>query len=101
MLVRRDGVRVIDARVVLRTHDDALIHMSYGGRVTMAPDVLVEITGDRANRHLVDPARYYMRTTPTFETGAADYAWLNDVVCVGSGWLTPGGGVAYAVFQVM
>ena len=33
----------------------------------------------------VDPALYYMRTTPWFETGDARYAWLNRTVCVGSG----------------
>ncbi|HME94773.1 MAG TPA: DUF3237 family protein [Methylomirabilota bacterium] len=32
----------------------------------------------------VDPAAYYFRTTPRFETGAPSYAWLNDVVAVGS-----------------
>jgi hypothetical protein len=33
----------------------------------------------------VDPALYYMRTTPRFETGDARYAWLNGIVCVASG----------------
>jgi hypothetical protein len=31
----------------------------------------------------LDPAAYYFRTTPRFET-APSYAWLNDVVAVGS-----------------
>lgn len=26
-----------------------------------------------------------MRTTPIFETGAPQYAWLNDLIAVGSG----------------
>jgi hypothetical protein len=33
----------------------------------------------------VDPKLYYMRTTPWFETGDSRYAWLNRVVCVGTG----------------
>ena len=33
----------------------------------------------------VDPALYYMRTTPLFETGDARYAWLNRMVCVATG----------------
>jgi hypothetical protein len=33
----------------------------------------------------VDPALYYMRTTPWFETSAPAYAWLNRAVCVGTG----------------
>jgi hypothetical protein len=32
----------------------------------------------------VDPATYYFRTTPRFETAAPAYAWLNDVIAVGS-----------------
>jgi hypothetical protein len=35
-----------------------------------------------------------------FETGSAQYAWLNDVVCVGIGYLIEGG-IAYRVSQVV
>lgn len=55
---------------------------------------------DPSSRHLIDPARYYFRTTPLFETGATGYAWLNGIVAVGSGRLTEGGGVAYNVFEL-
>jgi hypothetical protein len=66
-----------DVRLILRTHDGALLFMTYGGRRD----------GD------------YCRTTPLFQRGSADYAWLNDVVCVGSGYLVDGG-VAYRVSVV-
>jgi len=33
----------------------------------------------------VDPALYYMRTAPLFETGDPRYAWLNRLICVGTG----------------
>jgi hypothetical protein len=33
----------------------------------------------------LDPALYYMRTTPRFETGDTRYAWLNRIVCVATG----------------
>lgn len=33
----------------------------------------------------VDPSEYYFRTTPTFETGASEYAWLNGVIAVAVG----------------
>jgi hypothetical protein len=85
--------------VVLRTNDGALIHMSYGGRATF-PDELGEAMRDASNRHLIDPSRYYFRTTPLFETGAARYAWINGIVAVGSGRLIEGGGVAYDVFEL-
>jgi Protein of unknown function (DUF3237) len=98
MLTRND-VRVVDARVVLKTDDGALIHMSYGGRIMFPSETLSELR-DNARRHLIDPARYYFRTVPLFETGHPRYAWLNGIVSVGSGRLIEGGGVAYDVFEL-
>jgi uncharacterized protein DUF3237 len=98
-MLTRNKIRVIDARVVLRTEDGALIHMSYGGRATF-PDELEGALRDASSRHLIDPSRYYFRTTPLFETGAAKYAWINSIVAIGSGRLIEGGGVAYDVFEL-
>ena len=98
MLVRRDGSMAIDARVILQTDDGATIHMTYAGRAIFPADTLADVR-DPARRHLIDPARYYFRTTPLFETGAEAYAWLNDVVCVATGQLT-GPGLDYEVFQL-
>ena len=53
-----------------------------------------------ATRYQVDPSRYYFRTNPLFETGAEPYAWMNDIVCVGSGYLVEGG-IAYNVCQII
>jgi hypothetical protein len=100
MLTRRDGVNVVDARIVLKTSDGAIIHMSYGGRAIVPAELLEEIR-DPERRHLVDPARYYFRTTPVFETGAPEYSWLNDIVSVGLGRLTKGRGVAYEIYQLL
>jgi len=74
-MLTRNKIRVIDARVVPRTEDGALIQMSYGGRATF-PDELEGALRDASSRHLIDPSRYYFRTTPLFETGAARYAPL-------------------------
>jgi hypothetical protein len=98
-MLTRNNIRVVDARVVLRTDDGALIHMSYGGRI-MFPDELGEAVRDASRRHLIDPSRYYFRTTPLFETGAAQYAWINGIVAVGSGRLIEGGGVSYDVLEL-
>jgi hypothetical protein len=97
MLIRKDGSMVIDARAILKTDDGATIHMIYAGRAIFPADVLADVR-DPARRHLIDPARYYMRTTPLFETGAQAYAWLNDIVCVATGRLTEQG-LDYEVFQ--
>ena len=97
-IIRRDGTSVVDARVMLRTDDGAVIYMSYAGRAIVPPDLLPQIR-DPARRQLVDPALYYFRTVPVFETGAPAYAWLNDIVAVGSGRLSRQG-VDYEVFEV-
>jgi hypothetical protein len=86
-LFRSDGAMSLDVRLTLRTHDDALIHMTYGGRWTTPSSTRGEPAG-------------YFRTNPLFETGDARYAWLNDIVCVGSGYLVDGG-VAYRVSHVL
>jgi Protein of unknown function (DUF3237) len=98
-LFRPDGAMTLDVRLTLRTHDDALLHMTYGGRLIMPPELRAD-TSDPARRSHIDPTRYYFRTQPLFETGAAQYAWLNDIVCIGSGYLVECG-VAYRVSQVM
>jgi len=97
-LLRRDGTSVVDARVMLQTEDGATIYMSYGGRVVVPAHVLPRIR-DPEQRHLVDPAEYYFRIAPVFETGAERYVWLNNVVAIGSGRVTRRG-VDYDVFEV-
>jgi hypothetical protein len=99
MMTRRDGVNVIDARVMLITEDGAAIYMNYGGRAIVPAEILPQVR-DPARRGDVDPSTYYFRTTPAFETGAPAYAWLNDVVAVGAGRLLPEG-LGYDVFQVL
>jgi hypothetical protein len=97
-LFRADGAMSLDVRLTLRTHDDALVYMTYGGRWITPPELRADMA-DPVRRHQVDPAGYYFRTNPLFETGAKPYAWLNDIVCVGSGYLI-NGGIAYKVFHV-
>jgi hypothetical protein len=97
-LFRTDGAMVVDVRLTLRTDDGALVYMSYGGRYVTPPETRAEMA-DPEDRHLVDPARYYFRTNPVFETGSERYGWLNDIVCIGSGYIVEGG-IAYKVFRV-
>ncbi|MBT2408681.1 MULTISPECIES: DUF3237 domain-containing protein [unclassified Streptomyces] len=98
-LFRPDGVMTLDVRLTLRTHDDHLVHMTYGGRWVTPPELRADMA-DPVQRHQVDPSRYYFRTNPLFETGAKQYAWLNDIVCVGVGYLIQGG-IAYKVSHVL
>ena len=98
-LFRADGAMTLDVRLTLRTDDGALVLMTYGGRWVTPPELREAVT-DPVRRSEVDPAEYYFRTNPLFETGSERYAWLNNIVAVGSGYLVPGG-IAYSVHQVL
>jgi hypothetical protein len=80
-IVHPDGVADLDARYTLETADGALIYVRNHGYRHGPADVLKKLAGGED----VDPALYYMRTTPLFETGDARYGWLNRIICVGTG----------------
>ena len=96
LLIRPDGVREPDVRLTLRTEDGHLIYMAYRGVFRIAPELLQRIRQGEA----VDPAEYYLRTTPVFETAAEKYGWLNQIVAVGVGIRTPTG-LKYTVYTVL
>lgn len=98
-LFASDGTMSLDVRLTLRTDDGALIMMTYCGRWSVPAELSAELA-DPETRFLVDPARYYFRTVPMFETGTERYAWLNSRVSIGTGYLIKGG-VAYRVDEVL
>lgn len=98
-LFRADGTLSADVRACLETDDQALICVTYSGRWRISPDLLLRL-GDPDQIDKVDPAEYYLRTTVLFETGAEKYAWLNDIVAVGTGRRTVKG-ISYAVHEVL
>ena len=80
---RRDGSRVLDLRALLQTDDDQRIYMTCRGIAYTPPG-----------------GSLYARILPMFETGAAKYAWLNNVVAVGVYRPTPGK-IVYRVYQIL
>jgi Protein of unknown function (DUF3237) len=80
-VIRADGVADLDARYTLETGDGALIYVRNRGYRHGPAEVLKKLSLGEA----VDPSLYYMRTTPSFETGDPRYSWLNRMVCVASG----------------
>lgn len=86
-VIRSDGVAYLDARYTLETGDGALIYVNNKG-YRHGPKEVIEQMAKGEN---VDPARYYMRTTPWFETSAPAYAWLNKIICVATGARRPAG----------
>ena len=94
--VRSDGATALNVRLVLKTKDDALIGMTYQGLRHGPADVVARIEKGEA----VDPSSYYFRITPSFETAAAKYDWINRVVTVGIGHRRADGPI-YSVFEVL
>ena len=80
-VIRADGVAELDARYTLETDDRALIYVRNFGYRHGPAEVIRRLAAGEA----VDPALYYMRTTPRFETGAERYRWLNGLICVATG----------------
>lgn len=94
--VRPDGATTLNVRMVLRTKDDALIGMTYRGLRHGPADVIERIE----RGEVVDPASYYFRINPLFETAAPQYDWINRVIGVGVGHRLADGPV-YSVFEVL
>ena len=80
-VIRPDGITEVEARYTLETQDGALIYVYKRGLRHGPPEVIARL----ASGEDVNPGEYYFRTTPVFETGASDYAWLNGMVAIATG----------------
>lgn len=76
-----DSHAELDTRYAIQTNDGALIDVRNFGYRHGPADVLARITAGET----VDPAAYYMRTHPRFQTGDPRYSWLNRTIFVGTG----------------
>ena len=88
----------LDIRSVWQTDDDALIYVTYAGRLVIPQRHLETFKNLKATEAL-DPSEYYFRIAPTFETSAPQYGWLNNVLAVGLGQRLATG-VRYDIFAV-
>ncbi|MGA2638521.1 DUF3237 domain-containing protein [Methylocella sp.] len=95
-ILRADGATTLDVRLILKTNDGALIGMTYRGLRSGPPDMLARLAKGEA----VDPASYYFRITPLFETAAEKYDWINRIVTAGIGHRRADGPI-YSVFEVL
>src|SRR5438093_7677206 len=96
LLLRADGVLELDLRATLRTDDGALVSMRSFGLRHGPPEVIAAVARGEA----VDPATYYFRTTPRFETAHPAYAFLNRLVAVASGDRRADGPI-YTIYEVL
>jgi len=90
------GYARIDVRLLMETDDGALVYMTYRGINTIGPEHRAKMAAGED----LDPASYYFRTAPMFETADARYDWLNRVVAIGVGERTRTE-VRYAVHEVL
>ena len=96
LLLRSDGVLCLDVRITLKTDDDDLIYMRYTGMRHGPKEVM-----DRLNKgEVVDPALYYFRSVPVFETSSVKYGWLNRAVFVATGRREASGPI-YDVHEIL
>jgi hypothetical protein len=83
IIARPDGSSLLDLRVLLQTDDAEKIYMSCRGIAYTSPS-----------------GALFARLLPLFETGAAKYLWLNNVVAVGVYRPIPSK-VAYRVYRIL
>jgi hypothetical protein len=83
MLQRPDKSRLLDVRLLVQTEDGESVYVSCRGVAYTATN-----------------GRLFARITPVFETSAAKYAWLNNVVAVGVYRPMPGR-VAYRIYEIL
>lgn len=79
-VIHEDGTAAIDTRYTLQAQDEALISVATRGVRHGPPEVLRRL----ADGESVDPSEYYFRVAIQYETGAAAYRWLNQIVAVAS-----------------
>jgi hypothetical protein len=79
LLVRTDGVGIIDVRGVVETNDGALLYVTISGVLDFGEDAYRKMLAGEA------PSGRAIRTAARFQTSHASYAWLNRLQCIGIG----------------
>lgn len=96
LLVGNDGFGRVDVRVQFVTDDGATIYAYYEGVLELNEAAVTASATHGAESSFED---HYFRTAPRFETGAAQYAWLQQSTFVGKGRMSADG-VQYEVYRV-
>jgi hypothetical protein len=79
--IRPSGVTDLWARYALRAADGAAVLVTNSGLRRASAEVSARLAaGER-----VDPAEYYFRSSPAFETGSQAHRWLTEAMFVGVG----------------
>ena len=92
---RADGTMMIDVRLTLQVDDGAMIYLSYQGRFIGAAGAMTKL----ARGETLEPGSYSLVTVAKFECGDERYAWLNDLIAVGTGEQA-GFNPVYTVYEI-
>lgn len=95
VLDRHDKVMLIDVRLILQTNDDANIYLTYQGRFLAEPATMERFS----NGEILAKSEYSLVISARFECGNHNYAWLNNIVAVGTGEQTKNGPI-YEIFEI-
>jgi len=93
VIIRPDGAMHMDVRATLETDTNALIYMSYTGRMIPAA------SAGTGSSHTTAKDTYF-RSAVQFETADAELSWLNNVVAFGMGELKDGC-ICYDVYELL
>jgi Protein of unknown function (DUF3237) len=86
-LIHADGFTEVEAHYVLETDRGERVYVTNIGMRHAPPDVIAELNAGK----LVDPAKVYFRTSPTFETDAPRLQWMTRALFVCTGERYPDG----------
>lgn len=79
LLLRKDGVGLLDVRATFESEDGALIYAPYSGILDAGPDGYERFLQNDL------PPKMPVRNAPRFQTAHPDYAWMNRLQCFGVG----------------
>ena len=96
VILRRDDVLEIEVRIILETDDKQHVYMQWKG-LRHGPKEVMNLLNRGEN---VDPASYYFRATPYFETSSEKYGWMNRICSIATGSRKENGRTL-EVFQVL
>lgn len=80
LLVRQDGIGMLDVRATIEAHDGALIYITYTGVIDLGEDGYQQFL-----QGAPVPSGTAIRMAPRFHTAHANYRWLNRLQCMGIG----------------
>jgi hypothetical protein len=96
ILLRKDGIAVIDVRTTMQTDDGALIYVTYNGVADLGPD------GYEAFLKGAPPPTFPIRIAPRFQTAHPSWVWMNRVQAYGVGTVDmASASVTYDVYAVL